>query len=66
MSDDYFLKPKKARGRSCSAWWYANKGTIEVYFQHADSPVGGTAVLTRKQLADYLERTKPKKRGSKP
>jgi hypothetical protein len=60
--DEYFRKPKKARGRSCESWWYANKGTIEIFFRHADSPVGGSAVLTRRQLADYLKRTEPRAR----
>ena len=54
--DDYWQKPKKARGKSCNAWWYANATNMEIHAGHAD---GGhcIAVLTRRQLAEYLRRS---------
>ena len=59
---DYFRTPKKARGRGCESWWYASRGNIEIYFRHVGLQVGGSAVLTRRQLDDYLKRTKPKRK----
>lgn len=65
IRDGYFLKPKQARGGSCEAWWYARRGSITIYFKHADSPVGGSATLTRRQLVEFVERTKPKRKARK-
>jgi hypothetical protein len=59
-TDDYFRKPKKARGSNCHAWWYANPSTIEIHVQHADSKEHACVYLTRRQLVAYLERTKPR------
>lgn len=56
--DAYWRSPKTARATSCEAWWYANKDHIEIHAQPADIPGAHCIiVLTRRQLAQYLERS---------
>lgn len=56
--DRYWREPKKARGKNCDAWWYANEKTIEIHAQHADfSGAHCVVILTRSQLEEYLKRS---------
>lgn len=54
-------QPKKARVtslRAKDAWWYDNRGSIEVLIQ----PLEGNAIscrIQRKELVKYLKRSAP-------
>lgn len=55
----YWSKPKKARVDRGQAWWYANKGSIEIYVISPQARF--TVRLSRKALADYVRRSATKK-----
>ena len=60
--DHYWRNPKRARVKfGDSAWWYANKGGIEVYLSIPG--VVMSCQITRKTLENYLKRSRSRGDG---
>lgn len=58
MSEQYFLKPKKAKADHGEGWWYANKRGIEVYW--FDGKGNRASIrIRRSDLLLYINRTAP-------
>ena len=54
--DQYWAKPKEAKCEGGGeAWWYANKGSIEVHA--ASGMTHFTVRIPRKQILEYIKRT---------
>ena len=49
--DGYWSSPKPATANKGDAWWYANKGSIEVIVQ------GVNVRIKRSALVEYLKRS---------
>jgi hypothetical protein len=60
MNERYFRTPKNVKVSRGKAWWYANRGSLEL---HVDADTQHfVARLSRRELADYVRRTeRPKK-----
>lgn len=53
MSDQYRLKPKKAISNDAEAWWYANRGHVEIHVQGKEQHY--TVKIRRGDLARYVQ-----------
>lgn len=51
-------RTRSSNDAKTEAWWYENRGSIDVIIRDADRKQSMTARIPRAQLARWLERTK--------